>query len=91
MGERALERIGDVIRLRAMQFPEDAGPMSHPVQPQEYAAIDNFYTATVYEKGAEIIRMYHTILGEAAFQRGMKRYIERHDARPCASKTSPAP
>lgn len=79
MGERALERIGDVIRLRAMQFPEDAGPMSHPVQPQEYAAIDNFYTATVYEKGAEIIRMYHTILGEAAFQRGMKRYIERHD------------
>ena len=62
-----------------MQFPEDAGPMSHPVQPQEYAAIDNFYTATVYEKGAEIIRMYHTVLGEAAFQQGMKRYIERHD------------
>ena len=79
LGERALERIGDVIRLRAMQFPEDAGPMSHPVQPQEYAAIDNFYTATVYEKGAEIIRMYHTVLGEAAFQQGMKRYIERHD------------
>ena len=79
MGERSLERIGDVIRLRAMQFPEDAGPMSHPVQPQEYAAIDNFYTATVYEKGAEIIRMYHTILGEAAFQQGMQRYISRHD------------
>ena len=79
LGERSLERIGDVIRLRAMQFPEDAGPMSHPVQPQEYAAIDNFYTATVYEKGAEIIRMYHTVLGEAAFQPGMKRYIERHD------------
>ena len=79
LGERSLERIGDVIRLRAMQFPEDAGPMSHPVQPQEYAAIDNFYTATVYEKGAEIIRMYHTVLGEAAFQQGMKRYIERHD------------
>ena len=79
MGERSLERIGDVIRLRNLQFPEDAGPMSHPVQPQEYAAIDNFYTATVYEKGAEIIRMYHTILGEKAFQAGMKRYIERHD------------
>ena len=79
LGERSLERIGDVIRLRAMQFPEDAGPMSHPVQPQEYAAIDNFYTATVYEKGAEIIRMYHTILGEAAFQQGMQRYISRHD------------
>ncbi|MDO4643899.1 MAG: aminopeptidase N, partial [Cardiobacteriaceae bacterium] len=79
MGERSLERIGDVIRLRSMQFPEDAGPMSHPVQPQEYAAIDNFYTATVYEKGAEIIRMYHTILGEKGFQEGMKRYIERHD------------
>ena len=79
LGERSLERIGDVIRLRAMQFPEDAGPMSHPVQPQEYAAIDNFYTATVYEKGAEIIRMYHTILGEAAFQQGLQRYISRHD------------
>ena len=79
LGERSLERIGDVIRLRAMQFPEDAGPMSHPVQPQEYAAIDNFYTDTVYDKGAEIIRMYHTVLGEAAFQQGMQRYISRHD------------
>lgn len=79
MGERALERIDKVIRLRNTQFPEDAGPMSHPVQPQEYAAIDNFYTATVYEKGAEIIRMYHTILGEQGFQEGMQCYIERFD------------
>lgn len=79
MGERALERIDKVIRLRSAQFPEDAGPMSHPVQPQEYAAIDNFYTATVYEKGAEIIRMYHTILGEEGFQEGMQRYIGRFD------------
>ncbi|MDO4435510.1 MAG: aminopeptidase N [Cardiobacteriaceae bacterium] len=79
LGERTLERIADVRLLRTMQFPEDNGPMSHPVQPQEYAAIDNFYTLTVYEKGAEIIRMYHTILGEAGFQQGMKEYVKRFD------------
>ncbi|MDO5091050.1 MAG: aminopeptidase N [Cardiobacteriaceae bacterium] len=79
LGERALERIANVNLLRRVQFAEDAGPMRHPVQPQEYAAIDNFYTATVYEKGAEIIRMYHTILGEERFQQGMKRYVEKHD------------
>lgn len=79
MNERDLERIQNVSLLRRMQFAEDAGPMRHPVQPQEYAAIDNFYTATVYEKGAEIIRMYHTIIGEAAFQKGMALYVERFD------------
>lgn len=79
MNERGIERIKNVALLRRLQFTEDAGPMRHPVQPQEYAAIDNFYTATVYEKGAEIIRMYHTILGEEKFQKGMALYIERHD------------
>lgn len=79
LGERALERIRDVQLLRASQFLEDKSPMRHPVQPQEYAAIDNFYTATVYEKGAEIIRMYHSILGEKRFQEGMRLYFERHD------------
>lgn len=78
-GEAALERIGNVNLLRRVQFAEDASPLSHPVQPQEYAAIDNFYTATVYEKGAEIIRMYHTIIGEELFQKGMALYIARHD------------
>lgn len=79
MNERDIERINNVSLLRRVQFAEDAGPMRHPVQPQEYAAIDNFYTATVYEKGAEIIRMYHTIIGEEAFQKGMALYVERHD------------
>lgn len=79
MGERSIERIADVNRLRRAQFPEDAGPMAHPVRPTSYAAIDNFYTATVYEKGAEIIRMMHTIIGEEAFQKGMALYVERHD------------
>ena len=78
-GERFLERIKEIQRLRAFQFPEDSGPLRHPVQPQEYAAIDNFYTATVYEKGAEIIRMYHSILGEERFQQGMARYIQSYD------------
>ena len=76
---RAVQRMGNVRVLRQVQFAEDAGPMRHPIRPDSYQAIDNFYTATVYEKGAEIIRMYHTILGEKAFQAGMKRYIERHD------------
>ena len=79
MNERDIERIADVNALRRVQFAEDAGPLRHPVQPQEYAAIDNFYTATVYEKGAEIIRMYHTLIGEETFQKGMRLYTERHD------------
>lgn len=76
---RAVKRIDDVTMLRAAQFPEDAGPMAHPIRPQSYEEISNFYTATVYEKGAEVIRMMHTLLGEQAFQQGMKIYFERHD------------
>ncbi|HUJ85859.1 MAG TPA: aminopeptidase N [Burkholderiales bacterium] len=76
---RAVTRIGEVRMLRAAQFPEDAGPMAHPVRPQSYMEIRNFYTMTVYEKGAEVVRMQHTLLGEERFQRGMKLYFERHD------------
>jgi aminopeptidase N len=65
--------------LRAGQFPEDAGPMKHPVRPQSYMEIRNFYTMTVYEKGAEVVRMQHTLLGEAKFQAGMRLYFQRHD------------
>jgi aminopeptidase N len=76
---RAVKRIGDVRYLRAAQFAEDASPMSHSVRPDSYIEINNFYTLTVYEKGAEVVRMYHTLLGEQGFQRGMKLYFERHD------------
>ncbi len=76
---RAVKRIDDVQALRAAQFAEDAGPMAHPIRPESYQEIGNFYTATVYEKGAEVIRMQHTLLGEAGFQAGMARYFERHD------------
>ncbi len=76
---RAVKRIEDVRTLRQLQFPEDAGPMAHPVRPDSYLAIDNFYTATVYEKGAEVVRMMHTLVGEAGFAKGMARYFERHD------------
>jgi aminopeptidase N len=79
MRSRAIERIGAVRTLRARQFPEDAGPLAHPVRPDSYIEINNFYTATVYQKGAEVIRMLHTILGEAGFQKGMRLYVERHD------------
>ena len=79
MGSRAVERIAAVEYLRRDQFAEDAGPMAHPVRPDEYQEINNFYTATVYEKGAEVIRMQHTLLGPAAFRRGMDLYFERHD------------
>jgi aminopeptidase N len=78
-GSRAVKRIGDVRALRAAQFREDAGPFAHPVQPDSYIAIDNFYTATIYNKGAEVIRMMHTLLGKAAFRRGMDLYFARHD------------
>jgi len=78
---RAVERIQNVRVLRAGQFPEDAGPMQHPVRPQSYMEIRNFYTMTVYEKGAEVVRMQHTLLGEAKFQAGMRLYFERHDGR----------
>ncbi|MEM7026296.1 MAG: aminopeptidase N, partial [Pseudomonadota bacterium] len=76
---RAVKRISDVRRLRAAQFIEDAGPLAHPVRPDSYVEIGNFYTATVYEKGAEVIRMLHTLIGEEAFQRGMRTYFRRHD------------
>ena len=79
MRARPVKRIQDVRALRARQFPEDAGPLAHPIRPDSYIAIDNFYTATVYEKGSEVIRMLHTLLGEAGFQKGMKLYVERHD------------
>jgi aminopeptidase N len=76
---RAVSRIQEVRGLRAGQFPEDAGPMAHPVRPQSYEEIRNFYTMTVYEKGAEVVRMQHTLLGEKKFQDGMKLYFKRHD------------
>ncbi len=76
---RAVERIGAVEYLRREQFPEDAGPMAHNVRPDEYIEINNFYTTTVYEKGAELIRMQHTLLGAAGFRRGMDLYFQRHD------------
>src|SRR6185437_8524024 len=74
-----VERIQSVRSLRARQFPEDSGPLAHPVRPDSYIEINNFYTATVYDKGAEVIRMMHTILGERGFQKGMKLYVGRHD------------
>lgn len=79
MNSAAVKRIEDVQRLRAAQFPEDAGPLAHPIQPQSYVEINNFYTATVYEKGAEVIRMAHTLLGADNFRKGMDLYFERHD------------
>ena len=75
----AVKRIDDVAMLRARQFAEDSGPMAHPIRPESYISMDNFYTATVYRKGAEIIRMYHTLLGAEGFRRGMDLYFERHD------------
>ncbi len=78
-GSAAVKRLKDVRRLRAAQFPEDDGPLAHPVRPDSYIAIDNFYTATVYEKGAEIVRMMHTLIGAAGFHRGMDLYVARHD------------
>ena len=74
-----VQRILDVRRLKSMQFAEDAGPLAHPVRPESYIEINNFYTATVYEKGAELVRMIQTLLGREAFRRGMDLYFERHD------------
>ncbi len=79
MGSAGLKRIEDVRVLRAHQFAEDAGPMAHPVRPDNYIEINNFYTATVYNKGAEVIRMLHTMLGADGFRRGMDLYFARHD------------
>ncbi len=76
---RPVQRIQEVRGLRGGQFPEDAGPMAHPVRPQSYMEISNFYTATVYEKGAEVVRMIQTLIGAEAFRRGMDLYFQRHD------------
>ena len=79
MRSRPVQRIKDVIALRARQFAEDAGPLAHPVRPDSYASIDNLYTATVYEKGAELIRMLKTMIGDKDFAQGMQIYFDRHD------------
>ncbi|MGF1502973.1 MAG: aminopeptidase N [Paracoccaceae bacterium] len=79
MRSEPVQRIGDVLALRARQFPEDQGPLAHPVRPEEYIEINNFYTATVYEKGAEVIRMLRTLLGEETYRRGLDLYFARHD------------
>jgi aminopeptidase N len=81
MNSRDVNRIGDVKVLRNAQFPEDAGSMAHPVRPDSYQEINNFYTATIYNKGAEVIRMQHTLLGKEGFRRGMDLYFKRHDGK----------
>lgn len=78
-GSRAVKRIRDVRGLRAAQFPEDTGPMAHPVRPDSYIEIDNFYTPTVYQKGAEVVRLLHTRIGAENFRKGMDLYIARND------------
>jgi aminopeptidase N len=79
VGSRAVNRIHAIRVMKNQQFAEDAGPMSHPIRPESVIEMNNFYTVTVYDKGAEVIRMMHTILGEEGFQAGMKCYFERHD------------
>src|SRR3546814_6667655 len=79
MGSPAVKRIEDVRLLRAAQFPEDAGPLAHPIRPDSYQEISNFYTATIYNKGAEIIRMMATMVGPERFRKGTDLYFERHD------------
>lgn len=76
---RAVKRIAEVRLLKGHQFPEDAGPLAHPVRPRRYREINNFYTATVYEKGSEVVRMIRTVLGDVDFRRGMALYLKRHD------------
>ncbi|MFL0799790.1 MAG: aminopeptidase N [Agarilytica sp.] len=79
MGSRTVKRVEDVEMLRTMQFAEDAGPMAHPVQPSSFIEISNFYTLTIYEKGSEIVRMIHTLLGNELFRKGSDLYFDRHD------------
>lgn len=81
LNSRPVQRIQDVKGLKETQFPEDASPMAHPIRPDNYAQINNFYTATVYEKGAEVIRMIHTFVGETGFQKGMKKYFKLFDGK----------
>jgi len=79
LGCRTVKRIADVSKLRIYQFPQDAGPMAHPIRPHSYIKMDNFYTVTVYEKGAEVVRMYKTMFGASGFRKGMDLYFQRHD------------
>ncbi|KXZ50521.1 hypothetical protein GPECTOR_16g696 [Gonium pectorale] len=79
MNSRPVKRIEDVMMLRSSQFTEDAGPMAHPIRPESYIKMDNFYTVTVYEKGAEVVRLYDTLLGKEGFRKGMDLYFKRHD------------
>lgn len=79
MNARSVKRIVDVRRLRSFQFPEDAGPTAHPIRPDQYSESNNLYTATVYEKGGEVIRMLHGVVGKVGFRAGMDLYFERHD------------
>ncbi|MGB7432909.1 MAG: aminopeptidase N [Ahrensia sp.] len=83
MRERSVKRIAEVRLLRAHQFPEDSGPLAHPVRPTQYSEINNFYTATVYEKGSEVVRMLRTILGEDDFRASLDLYFKRHDGQAC--------
>merc|ERR1719221_2322235 len=79
MTSEAVKRIEDVRIMRSAQFLQDSGPMAHPIRPESYIAMDNFYTVTVYNKGAEVIRMYRTLLGKEGFRKGMDLYFARHD------------
>jgi aminopeptidase N len=79
MTSHAVQRIKDVTRLRTAQFAEDAGPLAHPIRPESYVEMNNFYTATVYEKGAEVVRLYQTLLGREGFRRGLRHYLHQHD------------
>ena len=83
MRSAAVQRISDVQALRSRQFREDSGPLAHPVRPAEYVEINNFYTATVYEKGAEVIRMLHAIVGQEAYDQALSLYFDRHDGQAC--------
>ena len=78
MTSRAVKRIEDVKGLRAMQFPEDAGPTAHSIRPDSYIEMNNFYTMTVYEKGAEVVRMIQTLVGQDGFKKGLNLYFKRH-------------
>ncbi len=88
LGSRAVNRINNVRTMRGLQFAEDASPMAHPIRPDKVIEMNNFYTLTVYEKGAEIIRMIHTLLGEENFQKGMQLYLSVTTAAPPPATTS---
>ncbi len=83
MRSAPVKRIHDVIALRARQFREDNGPLAHPVRPESFLEINNFYTATVYEKGAELIGMLKRLVGDAAYERALDLYFTRHDGQAC--------